>query len=695
MPVESRAFARQPKVAEGSGFRRLARLAKRPSVPSVTALANDERANAPAPVSKEWGQQAEWLLCDGLGGYACGTAIELPTRRYHSWLTVAAGDGRRRRLLAGVDERFVVGSGSEPMTPSHWRSFDEPSWTETRRSFAAEPVPTWILDLPSGARIERQLAMERGRPGVFVRWRNVGDVAAILVVRPLLAGEDSDALLRERPADAPQPVAGGHELRIDAASASVFLTLSGPATFRAEPCWYRDYRLSVDEARGYDGTADRYAPGFLEVGLKPGEEAFAAFTTGACDADPAASFARAVAARERRVAWAHRGASGLSSSLRLGVDDFFYRDRAGRLGVLAGFPWFSEWGRDAFVSLPGLSLAVGEPDRCAETLRSALPFLRDGLLPNIYGDGPATSHYGSADAALWFSLAVQRLCDSARDPDSVRREFGPALESIAESYERGAPLGLSVDDEGLLRAGRPDCNATWMDARTSQGPVTPRAGQPVEIVAMWCALLETLAEWNGGRWKRQAKKAGEAFVRRFWNHGLGSLHDCVDGEVRDESVRPNMVIAAALRRSPLSREQRAAVVAVADRELRTPVGLRTLSRSSPDYRGHYIGGQDQRDHAYHQGTVWPWLSGFYVEAALRAAEPARVADVARDLARWLEGFASQTRIAGLGHVSEVFDGDEPQRPGGTFAQAWNTGELLRALRMCDEAEKTGRLGGGA
>ena len=164
MPVESRAFARHPKVAEGSGFRRLARLAKRPL---VTALANDERANAPAPVSKEWGQHAEWLLCDGFGGYACGTAIELPTRRYHSWLTVAAGDGRRRRLLAGIDEQVVVGAGSEPMTPAHWRSLAEPNWTETRRSFASEPVPTWILEVQSGARIERQLAMERAGLGHF------------------------------------------------------------------------------------------------------------------------------------------------------------------------------------------------------------------------------------------------------------------------------------------------------------------------------------------------------------------------------------------------------------------------------------------------------------------------------------------------------------------------------------------------
>jgi predicted glycogen debranching enzyme len=690
--AESHGFARHAMVASWWGTRRLRCLTNRAN---VTAIASKTRESAPAPLDREAGSQLEWLLTDGLGGYACGTAIELPTRRYHSWLSVARGDGRRQRLLAGVDEHLWIGGESVPVTPAHWRSLAEPSWPNVARTFAFDPVPTFGIAAPNGAKFERRIVFAHGRAGAFVQWRNTGAMPIRLSVRPLLACEDSDALLRERHAESPRSVDGGVELRVEDGQGSVFMATGGPVSFAIDPCWYRDFKLSVDEARGYDGTADRYAPGILRVDLKPGESAVVAFTVDRCEADPVAAFDAAVRARTQREQFALRGASTLAARLRRGVDDFFYRDRSGRLGVLAGFPWFSEWGRDAFVSLPGLTLSVGESERCIQVLRGALPFLRDGLLPNIYGDSQATSHYGSADAALWFSLCVQRVYDSARDPGRVRDEFGPALLAIAESYEKGAPLGLVVDQHGLLCAGSAELNATWMDARTATGPVTPRAGQPVEIVAMWCALLQTLGDWFGGRWQRAAKRANSAFLARFWNEQAGVLHDCRLGDAIDASIRPNMVIAAALRRSPLSVEQRAAIVAAATEHLRTPRGLRTLAPSSPFYRGCYEGGPDQRDHAYHQGTVWPWLAGFYVEASLRAAPLSQASSVARELSDWLLGFVPETRRAGFDHVSEVFDGDEPQRPSGTFAQAWNTGELLRALRMCERAMAGEPIGAGA
>lgn len=678
-------------VAAPGSWRSLRRLRSRPD---VTALAPNDRERAWANLAPGV-VGAEWLVTDGLSGYACGTTSELPTRRYHSWLTVAVGDGRRRRLLAGVEERLDDGGDETILTPACWRAMSGPSFPSATRRFAAGPSPTWEVRLDASRAYTRSIVMERGRAGVFVRWTNVGSRPIRLVVRLLLACEDADALLRERPAALPRAVPGGHELRIDAQAPGVFVALRGGASFRVDPCWYRDFRLLVDERRGYDGVADRHSPGALVVEIAPGAEAFASFTPDRCDADPAQSFARASAAASERAAWASRGKPRLAALLRRGIDDFFYRDAHGRTGILAGFPWFSEWGRDAFVSLPGMSLSVDRPERCVEVLRGALPFLRDGLLPNVYGDSPATSHYGSADAALWFSLCVQRAHDCCKEPSKIRAEFEPALVAIVDACRRGAPLGLKVDSEGLLCAGSVDRNATWMDAQTANGPVTPRAGQPVEIVAMWCALLQLLGEWQGGARAREAKQAGEAFVRRFWDPQTGALLDCRDGEVRDASIRPNMVIAAALRRSPLTREQRASVVAIAQRELVTPRGLRTLSPGSPSYRGRYDGGCEGRDLAYHQGTVWPWLAGFHVEAALRAAEPSRLVATAREMAQWLDGFVDEAGRDGTGHVSEVFDGDAPHRPEGTFAQAWNTGELLRALRMCANAIEGRGIGGGA
>jgi len=337
-----------------------------------------------------------------------------------------------------------------------------------------------------------------------------------------------------------------------------------------------------------------------------------------------------------------------------------------------------------FVALPGLTLARGRRDLCAEVLRGALPFLRRGLLPNVYGATPADSHYDSCDAALWFALAVQRYADAGGDAELVARELLPALAAIARAYEEGTDLGLAVDADGLLRAGRADLNATWMDARTKDGPVTPRAGLPVEIQALWHSLLAFLAErddaWHGPR-----DRCGKAFVRAFWLADLKRLADRVHDGVADASVRPNMLVAAALPRSPLSAAQRAGCVAAAEAELLVPIGLRTLSPRDGAYRGSYEGDQERRDRAYHQGTAWPWLAGFYVEAALRAAPRAHKRTAAK-LRAWLDGIAPELDRAGLGHVSEVFDGDAPHRPGGTFAQAWNTGELLRALALVAEAQ---------
>jgi predicted glycogen debranching enzyme len=375
----------------------------------------------------------------------------------------------------------------------------------------------------------------------------------------------------------------------------------------------------------------------------------------------------------------------LRTRLAFGADDFLYRAAGGRTGVLAGFPWFGEWGRDVFVSLPGLTLARGRIDDCADVLSGALPFLQRGLLPNVYGGSVADSHYDSCDAALWFALAVARFAHhvgAAGDP-RLDRDYVPALASIVDAYVGGTGLGLRIDPSGLLQAGRRELNATWMDARVNGVPVTPRDGLPVEIQALWYSLLAFLAERGQHRFAVLRDRCGDAFVQRFWLDDRKYLADRFHGGAADPTVRPNMVIAAALPLSPLTRAQRASVVAKARAELLTPRGLRTLSPHDPAYRGRYEGGLEQRDFAYHQGTVWPWLGGFFVEAALRAAPKKELARVRGELRAWLDGFASELDRAGLDHVSEVFDGDPPHRPGGTFAQAWNTGELLRAIALLD------------
>ena len=635
-------------------------------------------------------------MTDGRGGYACGTVADLPMRRYHGlWIARPEGSARRCMAVAGLDERIVDGERRLSLLHAHWATQPAPYAPEAAVAFALRPCPTWTFRTGAHA-IERAVLLRRatdpaGEPMLFVRWRNLGDRPVRLLVRPLLGFHDVDHL---------PPARDGYDGTVHARGASwgfrpttvlptLWLSVDGLCTFRSEPDWYRGFLFATDRARGYDHVGDRWNPGVLELDLPPGGDAIAAFSLGLpCEA-PAEAFTPVFAAAERDAAALAAAADPLRARLEHGAPAFLYHATGGRLGVLAGFPWFGEWGRDVFLALPGLTLARGRLDLCERVLAGALPFLRRGLLPNIYGRAPADSHYGSCDAALWFALAVQRWATAGGDRDRLLADFVPALREIAAAYTAGTDLGLRADADGLLQAGGAGLNATWMDAQTRHGPVTPRHGLPVEIQALWYSLLATLCEHGVSAFAAARDRCGEAFVRRFWLADGRYLADRVDAAGPDRSVRPNMVLAAALPHSPLSPAQRAGVVAMVEAELRTPCGLRTLSPRDPAYRGRYEGDGESRDLAYHQGTAWPWLGGFYVEAALRATPARQKKQRSRELRAWLDGFLPELDRAGLDHVSEVFDGDAPQRPGGTFAQAWNTGELLRALALLDElpAEK--------
>lgn len=651
-----------------------------PSAKAAHAAAAPIAQRPPSPwrMDEAW-LQREWLLVDGHGGFACGTLADLPTRRYHGWLCAwPAGAERRQHYLARCDERLLLDDGEQSLLAARWQdgTLQAPA---AAIGFEGWPLPTWRLEL-HGVRLRRQLAMP-GVPGaVLVAYANEGDRPLRLRLRPLLTLRVADYLRHGQAAiDTAVRPAG---VRWQPPGPLPPLWLSGQdLDYRDEPLLYRGIDYARDDWRGYDHVEDLCSPGVVQFELQPGEERVLAFAVGEPLADPAAQLAAVRRRRQARIDALAARHAGRELQLAVGADDFFYAAPGDRPGILAGFPWFVEWGRDVFVALPGLTLARGELRRCEAVLAGALPFLHDGMLPNVYGATPAASHYGSADAALWFALAVRRWQQASGRDAALQRRLMAALRQIADACRRGTALGIRLRDDGLLEAGGERLNATWMDAQTAQGPVTPRHGCAVEINALWYSLLSQLAE-PGGEFEPLRRRCGEAFVRRFWLPDQGHLADCWrDGEV-DRSVRPNMVIAAALEHSPLERAQRQAVVDTASRELLTPRGLRTLSPRATGYRGRYDGGCEGRDQAYHQGTAWPWLCGFYTEAALRAAAPAQrpalAARLSAQLATLLEGLDE----AGVGHLSEVYDGDAPQRPEGSFAQAWNSGEVLRALQLC-------------
>ncbi len=633
----------------------------------------------------------EWLETDGRGGYAASTPWMCPTRRYHGLLVVRPTEGARRHLfLARFEEELSLGSKILPLSVARYGTVLHPRGHEELEEFELRPQPS-ALYRHGRLTVRREVCLARRAQAVLVRYEIQGTrPGERLLLRPLFAFREADALTHENSTLDPlvRQDEKGFLFQPYPDLPPVAITIGAAShTFQPAPMWYRGITYSEDARRGYDSIEDQFSPGQISIPLEVGGEIVIAAALHHHVHDPRALFDRE---RRERVAHATRAGSSRLGRASLAADDFLYRTGGGRLGVQAGYPWFEEWGRDTFVSLPGLTLARGDLASCAEVLSGALPFLRDGLLPNIFGRTAEDSTYDSADAALWFARAVGLYRRAGGARERLLDEYWPALEAISEAYAEGTSLGMHATRDGLLWAGSPERNATWMDARTSDGPVTPRAGCAVELEALWYALLDELEVLGllagDERAQASARKrklaAGRAFLEHFWLADERRLADVWDGERADRAVRPNMVIAAALEASPLERAMRAGVVECAERELLTPCGLRTLSPADPAYIGRFEGGPTERDRAYHQGTAWPWLTGFYVEAVLRAARDPRA--VRAPLGALLLALAEEQDRACLGHLSEVFDGDAPQRPGGTFAQAWNAGELLRAHALLAE-----------
>ncbi len=632
----------------------------------------------------------EWLETDGLGGAASSTVLLCPTRRYHALLcTPRPGTAKRHVWLSRFEETLVVEGHEIPLSMARYRGVWSPLGHQALDSFELSPWPRWTW-LWGRVRIEREVLVPRGEACVLVRWRVSGaDGPVRLRLKPLLPFREADALTTENMALDPRVERVGDAIVCQPYGAlpALSIAVDGEFEFGADAVWYRGLEYTADLERGYDGHEDQFSPGWIDVTLEDGTAVIVQANLGDPWPEPRARFEHEAARRAALAAASSDGEGTVRRMLDLTADSFLYRTENGRPGVIAGWPWFGEWGRDTYISLPGLLAARGANDKLGEALRAARPFLRDGLLPNVFGATPTDSHYGSVDASLWYARAV-RLHELAGMPaQTIADRFLPSLLRIAERYRDGTGLGIRSDEDGLLIAGAAHLNATWMDARIDGVPVTPRHGAAVEIQALWIFLVTyverlltvTGQELEAWPWRRLRDRASAAFLQRFWLADEERLADTWQPEGVDRALRPNQVIAAALEWSPLSRAQRGLVAKSAREVLLVPRGLRTLDPRDSAYVGRYAGSEHERDRAYHQGTAWPWLLGFFVEAWMRG-----VGDGSQERA-WLrgllDGFEPHLREAGLLHVSEVFDGDPPHAPGGCFAQAWSTAELLRAYEL--------------
>lgn len=626
----------------------------------------------------------EWLEPDGLGGFAMGTVSGIRTRRYHGLLCAARTPPTGRVLLVAAVEVWVdVGDGPRALSSHRYApAVTYPDGAGRLVAFTAEPFPTWTYEIDDGLSVVQELCVPRGSPAVVLRWRLEGSAAsARLVVRPLLALRDVHALRREDSRlDLASRVEGACvRWRPDPALPAVRACSNG--LYRAEPLWYRSFLYEEERARGYDHVEDLVAPGVFEHDLAGGDLSlvFAAELTGPDPLpgdEPGSGLAGELLERER----ARRRTL---DPLDRAAEAYLVR-RGDGLSIVAGYPWFTDWGRDTFLSLRGLLLARGKAEEAARILTAWADHVSRGMLPNRFPDEGAPE-FNSVDASLWFVVAVEETLAAAPWLARAEREvLENAALSILEGYAGGTRFGIRADQDGLLACGEPGVQLTWMDAKVGDEVMTPRVGKPVEVQALWIQALAFGAR-SEKRFRGLAERAAGAFEARFWNESTGYLNDVVDCDhvrgTADTSLRPNQVLAVGgLARSLLSPERARRVVDVLERELWTPLGLRTLPPSDPRYHGRYAGGPLERDRAYHQGTAWPWLLGPFVEAWVRVqGSTAEARASAR--ARFVAPLLAHLEQAGLGHVSEVADGDFPHTPGGCPFQAWSLGELLRLERV--------------
>ena len=617
---------------------------------------------------------AEWLESDGLGGFASGTVGGFRTRRYHALLLTPQRPPAERVVLVNGFEAWVeTAAGSFPLSTQHYApDVTYPRGIDHLAAFAAEPWPRWTFRLPGGEAVVQECVVDPVDGSVVLAWRLEGAAAvARLAVRPLLSGRDYHALMRENASFAfdARSAAGNVTWRPYGGLPAVAALSNG--RYVHEPAWFRNFFYSEEAARGLDAVEDLASPGSFHFDLVAGE-ATLVLRAG----DGIAVDAAALAARVRTVEGARRAA--LSATDRA-AEAYVVRRGAGHT-VIAGFPWFTDWGRDTFIAMRGLVLARGRFELAASILDAWAGTVSEGMLPNRFPDHGEAPEFNAVDASLWFVIAVHEFLEAAVPDAALRECLLSAVRAILDGYAAGTRYGIGMEADGLIACGVPGVQLTWMDAKTGDHVVTPRIGKPVEVQALWINALRCA----GGSYAAVAERAQQSFDGRFWNADAQCLFDVIDadhvpGRV-DASIRPNQIFAVGgLPFALLAGERAAAVVAKVEAELLTPMGLRSLSPADPAHRGHCTGSPTERDGAYHQGTVWPWLTGAFVDAWLRVngdTAARRKAIRQRCLAPLL---AHRDQAAGLGHVSEIADGDAPHTPRGCPFQAWSLGELIRAL----------------
>jgi glycogen debranching enzyme len=603
----------------------------------------------------------EWLETNGIGGFASSTEIGMNTRRYHGLLVAATHPPVGRMvLLSKFEEAVTVGGRRYELGVNRYPGTVHPQGHRYLREFRREPCATFVYDL-EGIEVTKTVHMVYGENTTVVRYTS--SAPCTIELRPLLAFRDYHSTAHENGAirAAVEVEPGMVKCSPYEGCPELYLGHDG-AEVRATGEWYRNFEYAIEEERGLDFREDLFNPAVM---------VFRDSATVVASTEPRTA---TVAFQPRPVA---PGCDDPFLCALLRAADQFIVRRGEAKTVIAGYHWFSDWGRDTMIALPGLTLATGRFEDARGILRAFAANVDRGMLPNRFPDAGEAPEFNTADATLWFFEAIRAYVAYTGDVDFVRAELLDVLGEIVAWHEAGTRYGIRVDSDGLLSAGEAGVQLTWMDSKIGDWVVTPRHGKPVEIQALWYNALRTMQTLTGdAQYACLANRARDSFIDKFWNESDGCLYDVVNGDDRDASIRPNQILAVSLFHSMLPDEMAGSVVDAVERHLLTPYGLRSLAPSDPQYRGRYSGDPVSRDSAYHQGTVWPWLMGPFVTAYRK---------VHGHSPDWTEPFRRFIEEDGCGQIPEVFDGDAPHRPGGCMAQAWSVAELLRCLVEEDQA----------
>lgn len=631
----------------------------------------------------------EWLLTNRLGAYASSSIIGCNTRRYHALLVAATlPPVGRICALSTVMEQLQIDGQVYFLASNEFSGAFSPRGYEHLVEYRHEVSPTFVYRV-GGAELVKEIILARDSNAVAIRYTLKGK-SGRLMLWPFVAMRDFHGL---------RHVYQPHQLTYDVTASGLAIQdrhqlkspvlhiFSPEASLAPRPQWWYRFLYRQDIARGQDGNEDLYTPGPLTCDLSAGQSCQ---LNASIDEVIPVDFDKERAARRDRLTELAQSvgpeADSTTRRLAMAMDaydvDRYFPNAPPSPTIVAGYHWFGDWGRDAFISLPGL-LLTGQLERARGVFETFTRYMSEGMIANNFDDYSHQAHYNSIDASLWFVQAAQWYLDAGGDEEYWRKRLLPACHAVLEAYRKGTRFGIHADGDGLLMGGSELTQLTWMDAKLGDEAITPRHGKAVEINALWhsahCILAEQCRATNAPlaeRYSKHAKDIAKSFAATFWNESMQCLYDCITDGRGDTSIRPNQIFAVSLPHSPISESQQAAVVQTVREHLLTPYGLRTLSPTDSKYRCCYGNSWENRDRAYHQGTVWPWLIGPFIEAYLKVQQhtPFAVAQARQ----WLSAFDEHLSEAAIDQVSEIFDGDAPHAPKGTIAQAWSVAQLLKA-----------------